>query len=168
MLASSQVETGEAVNSWIAVAAMANNRVIGRDGQLPWHLPGDLKFFKNLTSGGTILMGRKTYESIGRPLPKRRNLVLSRSNFDAPGIEVFSSVEAVREALGPGETVYVIGGAEIYRLTMDLWTEVYLTRVKRTVEGDTFLPPFEDRFADPETVHEEDDFAVERFCRRVV
>ncbi|MBC2603468.1 dihydrofolate reductase [Puniceicoccus vermicola] len=166
METSSQPKSEESSHSWIAVAAMADNRVIGRDGQLPWHLPGDLKFFKNLTSGATILMGRKTYESIGRPLPKRRNLVLSRSDFEAPGIEVFSSVKALQSALAPDEKVYVIGGAEIYRLTMDLWTEVYLTRVKLASEGDTFFPPFEERFAAPETVHEEDDFAVEHFARR--
>ncbi|MGE9291681.1 MAG: dihydrofolate reductase [Puniceicoccales bacterium] len=151
--------------SWIAVAAMAENRVIGRDGQLPWHLPGDLKFFKQLTIGGTVLMGRKTFESIGRPLPKRRNLVLSRSGIQVPGVEVFASVEEMLPSLPAGESVFVIGGAEIYRQTLDLWTEVYLTRVKQVVEGDTFFPPFEDRFVKAGTVHDEKDFAVDHFLR---
>jgi dihydrofolate reductase len=148
------------------VAAMTDSRVIGRDGQLPWHISGDLKFFKKLTTGGTILMGRKTFESIGRPLPKRRNLVLSRSGLTAAGIEVFGSIEELAPSLLPGERVYVIGGAEIYRLTMDLWTEVYLTRVKLDAEGDTHFPPFEDGYDEPKTVHEEDEFCVQHFVRR--
>lgn len=161
------MDTEKSGADWIAVAAMAENRVIGRGGELPWHLPGDLKFFKNLTSGGTVLMGRKTYESIGRPLPKRRNLVLTRSMATVPeGVEVFPSLRDLGAAIAADEKVFVIGGAEIYRLTMDLWTEVYLTRVKREVEGDTFLPEFEDRFGEPETVLEEEEFSVERFHRR--
>ena len=151
--------------SWIAVAAMARNRVIGRAGALPWHLPGDLKFFKKLTSGGTVLMGRKTFESIGRPLPNRRNLILSRSGIDPEGVEVFSSMDDLTPQLSPGERVFVIGGAEIYRLTLDLWTEVYLTRVNREEWGDTFFPRFEDRFAKPQQIHEEPDFRVERYSK---
>jgi len=151
---------------WIAVAAMADNRVIGRDGGLPWHLPEDLRFFKNLTSGETVLMGRKTFESIGRPLPKRRNLILSRSLRAVSGdVDLFSSIGDLVQALGADEKVFVIGGAEIYRLTMDFWTEVYLTRVKRKVGGDTFFPFFEDRCREPKTILEEEEFSVQHFCR---
>tara|TARA_R100000027_G_scaffold67735_1_gene68292 strand:- start:8232 stop:8723 length:492 start_codon:yes stop_codon:yes gene_type:complete len=153
--------------SWIAVAAMAENRVIGKDGALPWHLPGDLKFFKQLTTGGTILMGRKTFESIGRPLPRRRNLVLSRSGVNAPGIEVFSSVDDLLGVLERDERIFVIGGEEIYRLTMDLWTEVYLTRVSGNPDGDAFFPEFEEQFPEVRTVHEEEDFTVEHFRRKL-
>jgi len=156
-------ERAESGVTWVAVAAMARNRVIGREGTLPWHLPGDLKFFKKLTTGGTILMGRKTYESIGRPLPHRRNLVLSRSGKEVPGAEVFSTLDEVRQVVSSGERIFVIGGAEIYRLTLDLWDEVYLTLVKREVEGDTYLPEFEERFARPRRIHEEEAFAIDHF-----
>lgn len=142
---------------------MAANRVIGHEGNLPWHLPADLKFFKQLTTGGTVLMGRKTFQSIGRPLPRRRNVVLSRAGLSAPGIEVFPALEDFCRNIDAGERVYVIGGAEIYRLTRDLWTEVYLTRVCFEVEGDTFLPKFEDHFPKVRTIHEEPDFRIEHY-----
>jgi dihydrofolate reductase len=148
---------------WIAVAAMAGNRVIGKDGELPWRLPEDLKFFKELTVGGTILMGRKTFASIGRPLPRRRNLVLSRSDRRLEGAETFPDLPAATAALSPGETVFVIGGAEIYRQTLPYWDEVYLTLVEGSFEGDTFLPPFEARFPPPEIVREGRGFRVERY-----
>jgi dihydrofolate reductase len=150
---------------WIAVAAMGANRVIGRDGELPWHIPGDLKFFKQLTTGGTILMGRKTHDSIGRPLPKRRNLVLSRTGSGAEGVEVFSSLDEIDRTVPSDEKIYVIGGAEVYRLTMDRWDEVYLTRIEGDHEGDTFLPKFEDQFAPPVLVAEGEGFFVELYRR---
>lgn len=150
---------------WVAVAAMAENRVIGRNGALPWHLPADLKFFKELTTGGTVLMGRKTFASIGRPLPRRRNIVLSRSGFRAEGVEVFAELTAVDRAVAEEETVFVIGGSEIYRLTMSRWDEVYLTKVKGRFEGDALMPDFEAGFGCSETVLEHEDFSMIRYSR---
>lgn len=130
-----------------AVFAMAANRVIGRGGRLPWHLPVDLKFFRRLTAGHPVLMGRKTWESLGRPLPNRRNLVLSRSlrPEDAPGAEVLRSVEEF-DALGIAGDVFVIGGAEVFRLLLPGISSVYLTVLEADAEGDVWLPEFEAEF----------------------
>ncbi|HEY8990640.1 MAG TPA: dihydrofolate reductase, partial [Luteolibacter sp.] len=99
----------------IAVVAMTADRVIGRDGTLPWHLPEDLQFFKRTTSGHPIVMGRKTFESIGKPLPKRRNIVLTRDpSWQAPGVEVIHSPAELLNLPDLGDTVFLIGGAEIY------------------------------------------------------
>lgn len=136
----------------IAVAAMATNRIIGRDGQLPWHLPEDLKFFKNTTLGHPILMGRKTWDSLGRPLPKRRNLVLSRSLAPTPGAEVLKDPDEL-DTLGIEGTVFVIGGAEIYRLLLPRTSEILLTVLDKPAEGDTEFPPFEEEFELAEILH---------------
>jgi dihydrofolate reductase len=124
-----------------AVFAASDNDVIGRDNALPWHLPADLAQFKRLTMGKPILMGRRTYESIGRPLPGRRNLVMSRSGFSAPGVETVRSVEEALELVAGEPELANIGGAEVFRLALPRTDRVYLTRVHATVEGDTFLPP---------------------------
>lgn len=124
------------------VVATAENGVIGIENRLPWRLSSDLKNFKKLTSGHAILMGRKTYESIGKPLPKRRNLVISRDPaYQAEGCEVFQSIEAAIEAAqAQNETeVFVIGGAQIYRQVLPKADKIYLTRVKAAVEGDAFF-----------------------------
>lgn len=124
-----------------AVVAASDNDVIGRGNALPWHLPADLAHFKRLTVGKPILMGRRTYESIGKPLPQRRNIVLSRSGFSAPGVDTVRTMQEAR-ALVAGEPELVnIGGAEIFRLAFPETDVVYLTRVHCTIEGDTFLPP---------------------------
>ncbi len=128
-----------------AVAAMTQNRVIGLDGKMPWHLPADLQFFKRLTSGHPVLMGRKTWDSLGRPLPNRRNLVLSRQVGELPGAEVVTDVSELA-TLGLAGDVFVIGGAEIYRLLTPHCTSVYLTELNLTTAGDTFFPPFEAEF----------------------
>lgn len=128
-----------------AVVAMAANRVIGRDGALPWRLPEDMKFFRTLTTGHPIVMGRKTWESLGRPLPNRRNIVLSRALAPADGVEVIHSVEELK-ALGLTGDVFVIGGAEIYRLLMPDCAAVYLTVLFQEAEGDTVLFEFEHDF----------------------
>jgi dihydrofolate reductase len=125
------------------IVAMAQNGVIGRDNALPWRLPEDLKRFKAFTLGKTLLMGRKTYESIGRPLPGRANLVLTRdSGWQAPGIVVVHSVE---EALAgaAGSELVAIGGAEIYRLVLPFARRIYLTHVHADVPGDTYFPDFD-------------------------
>ena len=128
-----------------AVAAMAANRVIGRDGALPWRLPEDMKFFRTLTTGHPIVMGRKTWDSLGRALLNRRNIVLSRTMPATEGVEVVRSVEELH-ALGLTGNVYIIGGAEIYRLLMPQCAAVYLTVLTTTAEGDTHFPEFEAGF----------------------
>ena len=149
----------------IAVVAMASNRVIGKDGGLPWHLPEDLKFFKKLTSGGTIVMGRKTYESIGRPLPKRRNIVLSRSLKIAPeGCELAAGIDDIPLR---GD-VFIIGGAQIYAALMDRLDEIVLTYVFEAYDGDTLLPDFEDAFKLNAVLLETPEFEVRRYARRSV
>jgi dihydrofolate reductase len=123
------------------VVAMAANRVIGRDNQLPWHLPADLKHFKETTMGKPILMGRKTWESIGRPLPGRTNIVITRDeNYDAPGCVVVHSIEAALQAAAKQDEVMIIGGAEFYRQVLPQTDSIYLTRINEDFEGDTLFP----------------------------
>lgn len=125
-----------------AIAVMSNNGAIGKDNQLLWHLPKDLQRFKKLTTGHHVLMGRKTFESIGKALPNRTNLVVSRTPFFAPNVQSFTEIHAaVAFAEYCGETeLFVIGGAEIYAQTCHLWSNIYLTLVHRHKEGDTFFP----------------------------
>lgn len=123
------------------IAALGPNRVIGQGGSLPWHIGEDLQRFKRLTTGSTILMGRKTWDSLGRPLPRRRNVVLSRSPI--PGVECYDSVHGALQALGKEERVFVIGGGQIYEETLLLADELFLTLVHRQVSGDVFFPPYE-------------------------
>jgi dihydrofolate reductase len=123
------------------VVAMAANRVIGKDNQLPWHLPADLRHFKQLTLGKPVLMGRKTYESIGRPLPGRANIVLTRDrDYAAPGCTVVHSLEEALEAAGTSPEVMVIGGAGLYSQVLPRTDTIYLTRVHAGFEGDTVFP----------------------------
>jgi dihydrofolate reductase len=123
------------------VVAMAQNGVIGRNGALPWHLPDDLKYFKVVTSGKPVLMGRRTFESIGKPLPGRRNLVLSRNaSAAAPGVEYVTSVEQARSLAARAAELCVIGGAQVYALALPLATRIYLTRVEAVLAGDTYFP----------------------------
>ncbi|MFT4031477.1 MAG: dihydrofolate reductase [Siphonobacter sp.] len=120
------------------IVAVAENGAIGKDNQLLWHLPDDLKRFKQLTTGHPVIMGRKTYESIGKPLPNRTNIIITRDqNYTAEGCVVVSSVE---EALYANEDVYIIGGAEIYRQTLPYADNIHLTEVHTSIEGDTFFP----------------------------
>jgi len=123
------------------VVAASRNGVIGRDGALPWHLPDDLRHFKRLTLGKPVIMGRRTWESIGKPLPGRRNIVLTRDpGFSAPGCEVAHSVnEALALLDGDGEAM-VIGGAQVYAAFLPLADCVYLTRVQAEIDGDTYFP----------------------------
>ena len=125
-----------------AIYAVSENHVIGYQGDLPWRLPGDLKFFKQTTVGKPVVMGRRTYESIGRPLPKRRNLVLTRqAGFTAEGTEVYRSLEEALQACADEPEVVIIGGAALYReaFEKELVDVVYQTLVHAEVEGDTFF-----------------------------
>lgn len=146
------------------LAAVADNGVIGRDGKLPWHLSDDLRRFKRLTMGHTIVMGRGTWESIGRPLPGRRTIVVTRQpqyRVDADGMEVAASLDdalRIAEAAGDDE-VFIVGGAEIYRLALPRADRLELTRVHGSVAGDTYFPEVDWRqwrLADSET-HDMDD-----------
>ena len=130
----------------IAVAAMATNRVIGADGKIPWHLPEDLRWFKELTMGGTLLMGRVTYDSIGKPLPGRATIVMSRKDgLVIPGVEVIRDLSGLQNARTQGE-VFVVGGSEIYRIALPYCRDLYLTEVKNDVTGDRKFPMFEELF----------------------
>ena len=142
-----------------AIVAMAANRVIGKSGTIPWHLPEDFKFFKATTLGHAIVMGRKTYESIGKPLPGRENIVLSRTMPESPGITVVRSPEELREPTD-GRDLFVIGGEEIYRLLLPRVQEIYVTKVPLTIEGDTRFPEFETAFDQGELVLETPDFTT--------
>lgn len=123
------------------IAAMARNRVIGRDNTLPWHLPEDLRHFKATTLGKPVIMGRKTWESLGRPLPGRRNIVVSRNADYVPtGGERVDSLERAIASCAGVEEAFVIGGAEIYRQAMPLAGRIYLTEIAREVEGDASFP----------------------------
>ncbi len=127
------------------IVAMAANRVIGRGGTLPWHLSADLRRFRQLTTGHAIIMGRKTYESIGRPLPQRRSIVISRNRkFRAEGVEVVAGLDEAL-ALCRGEPqVFVIGGSSIYAEALPRADRLYITQVHASVEGDTWFPPVEE------------------------
>lgn len=131
------------------IVAVSENNVIGRDGHLPWHLSLDLKRFKSITTGHSIVLGRKNYEDIGRPLPNRTNYVLSRNeSFNAPGCIVCKGLEeAMHAAEEANETeCFVIGGACIYKIAMPFVKKIYLTRVHANVEGDVFFPSMGDGF----------------------
>jgi dihydrofolate reductase len=135
-----------AMPRFIAIVAMASNRVIGRAGTLPWHFPEDLKFFKRTTLGHPILMGRTTYESIGRPLPGRQNVVLSRTLPAQDGITVIREWTELASLFSADTTVFVIGGAQVYEALLPHCEGLYLTWIKQPHEGDTFLPAFESEF----------------------
>ncbi|UKJ06411.1 dihydrofolate reductase [Solitalea lacus] len=125
------------------VVAKAENNVIGKNNTLIWHLPADLKYFKLLTTGNTIIMGRKTYDSIGKPLPNRRNIVISRNTeLNIPGCDVVNSLEEALKITSNENEVFVIGGAEIYKQALTLANTLYVTEVKAGFEGDAFFPDF--------------------------
>ena len=126
------------------IAAVARNRVIGRDNRLPWHLPQDLKRFRALTMGHHVIMGRKTWESIGRILPGRSMVVVSRDRaYGAAGCLVASSLEQAIRLCGADPEVFIIGGAEIYRQALPMADRMYLTRIEQDVAGDTYFPDFD-------------------------
>lgn len=124
-----------------AVVAMSENRVIGKDNQLPWHLPADLRHFKQITMGKPILMGRKTFESIGRALPGRTNIVITRdSHFNAPNCLVVNSIETALVSAGDQEEVFVIGGAQLFQQMLAQIQRLYLTVIHKNFDGDAFFP----------------------------
>lgn len=149
-----------------AVVAMASNRVIGKDGGLPWRLKEDLKWFKKMTIGHPILMGRRTMDSIVHPLPKRRNIVISRQLVTAPeGFELAASCTQALDMLGEETEASIIGGAQIYRAMIPLCNEVLLSYVFHPYEGDTTLPEFESQFEMVEIIYHDEDFELRRYVR---
>ena len=148
----------------IAIAAMSRNRVIGVDGRIPWHISEDLKFFKRTTLGHIIVMGRKTYDSIGKPLPGRDNWVVSREA-DIVGVTVLRSFDAITEPTD-GRQLYIIGGAQLYAALLPRCTELFLTRINREVEGDTFFPEFENTFDAGEILESGESYEIRRHRRK--
>ena len=129
------------------LVAAAENNVIGKDNKIPWHLPNDLKFFKNKTWGMPVVMGRNTYESLDKPLPGRINVVItSKPDWNREGVLVANTIDkAVQKACGTDcKEVFIIGGGEIFRQSMDIANRIYLTRVHANPEGDTFYPFYDD------------------------
>lgn len=125
------------------IVAHADNRIIGKDNNMPWHLPADLAYFKKTTLGKPIIMGRKTYESIGRPLPGRQNIVISRDqNYRAYGVDSATSVEQALLLAGEVDEVMVIGGGAIYSHCLPLANRLYITHIKADIDGDTQFPEY--------------------------
>jgi dihydrofolate reductase len=123
------------------IVAMASNRAIGLNNRMPWHLSADLKKFKQITMGAPILMGRKTYESIGRPLPGRTNIIISRNpSYRQPGCLVFNDIETALEHCRDAEEIFVIGGSAFYRSMLPVADTLYLTQIHKDFPGDTFFP----------------------------
>ena len=151
-----------------AIMAMARNRVIGVSGGMPWHLPEEFRFFKKTTMGHAIVMGRKTYESLGKSLPGRRNIVLSRTMESQPEVTVVKNLEELKKLNIPSEEIFVIGGADVFRLLLPECDELFITHVHRDVLGDTFLPPFEQDFEKGKIILETDEFTVHHYRRRVM
>jgi len=148
-----------------AIAAMSLNRVIGAAGGIPWHLPEDFKWFKRMTMGKVVLMGRRTFESLGRPLPNRTNVVVSRTLPPREGVLVLPRLED----FDPGrfqEEIFVIGGAQIYAQLLPRCTDLYLSVVEREVEGDAFFPLFEEDFENCGVLLQEPEFKVIHYRNR--
>jgi dihydrofolate reductase len=156
------------------IVAMAENRVIGRDNALPWRLPADLKHFRRITMGHPIIMGRKNFDSIGRPLPGRTNIVVTRSpDFSVPGCIVTHSVPDALAAANADAEPFIIGGAELYAQTLAQATRLYLTLVHAEIPGDVYFPPLdwsewqelsrERHAADAEHAHAYSFLTLERF-----
>src|SRR5580765_8135340 len=144
-----------------AIAAMSLNRVIGAGNKIPWHLPEDFKWFKKMTTGHVIVMGRKTYDSIGKPLPNRTTVVLSRRSQPITGVLTISDLGQLQQVPQiAGREIFVCGGAEVYQQALPLCSDLYLTLVKRNAQGDTFFPSFEDRFTLVEEVMDSPEFRI--------
>lgn len=126
------------------VVAMSRNRVIGKAGKMPWNIPEDLQYFKALTTGHTVIMGRKTFESIGRPLPNRLNVVLTQDeNYEAKGCHIVHSIEEIMEKYyNEEEELFIIGGSTLYSAFMSYATKIYMTLIEAEVNGDTYFPSF--------------------------
>ena len=158
------------------IVAMSSNRVIGRDGDLPWHLPADLRHFKKTTMGHHLIIGRATWDEVGKPLPGRTMVVVTRNRgFSADGVLIAHSVEEALALVRDDNEPFIGGGAEIYRqaLVADVVERLYITRVHAHVDGDTFFPPIDldqwllaDRVDHPADEKNEHSYTFERYDRR--
>lgn len=150
-----------------AIVAMTPSRVIGKDGGLPWHLPEDLAYFKATTTGHPVVMGRATFDSIGRPLPRRRNIVLTRNpSWSASGVETIRRPEDLGALRDLGPRVFIIGGAEVYQAFLPLLDEILVSHLHAEYPGDTCFPAFEDLFEEAVVVENHDGFTVKKWLRR--
>ncbi len=146
-----------------AIVAMTPERVIGKDGDIPWHLPDDLKFFKKQTSGHPIVMGRKTFDSIGKPLPFRQNIVISRDPaWHHDGVESIRHPKDLNEFPLVDQQVFIIGGEQIYRFFLPILTDIIITHVADSYEGDTYFPQYQHLFPNSELVWEQEEFVIKR------
>ncbi|GGA67859.1 dihydrofolate reductase [Neiella marina] len=148
------------------IAAMGRNRVIGKDNQMPWHMPADLKHFKQVTMGKPVVMGRKTFESIGRPLPGRLNIVITRDHsYVSEGVSVVDSPEAALAiAQETTDEVMIIGGGQIYQQFLPQATDLYLTFIDAEPEGDAFFPKWPDKFRQVSKSHHPKDDKNDYSC----
>ncbi|MDN4492705.1 dihydrofolate reductase [Ureibacillus aquaedulcis] len=127
------------------IVAHDRNRVIGYENKMPWHLPGELQYFKEQTMGKPMIMGRKTFDSIGRPLPGRRNIVVTRNeSYAVKGVEVATSLEDALKLAGSVDEVMVIGGEQIFKMALPIADRLYITRIEHDFDGDTFFPTYGD------------------------
>lgn len=123
------------------IVAMGKNNEIGLNNEMPWHLPNDLRYFKEKTTGHVIVMGRKTYESIGKPLPNRKSIVLTRQDIELPTeVEIIRDISEIQQIAQQHEQVFIIGGAEVYRQTITIADELFVTQINESFEADTFFP----------------------------
>ena len=148
-----------------AIAAMSLNRVIGNGLEIPWHLPEDFKWFKQATMGEVLVMGRRTFESIGRALPGRETLVLTRGDFSHPEVEVIRSLDDIAPRL-EGRTCFIAGGAQVYEQALPRCSDLLLTIVQREVEGDVFFPEFENQFEEVAVLRAEKEFCIVHYRNR--
>ena len=149
-----------------AIAAMSLNRVIGSANTIPWYLPKDFEWFKQTTMGHVLVMGRKTFESIARPLPGREMIVLTRSAEPIPGVRTIGDLDALdQENDFGGRTIFICGGAEVYAQALGQCSDLFLTLVKREVEGDAFFPEFEPMFDAGEMLSQSVDFEIRHYRR---
>lgn len=149
------------------IVAMAEDRLIGKDNTMPWHLPEDLKLFRATTTGNIIAMGRKTYESIGRPLPNRDNFIITRSGKPVEGCRVFSSAaECIDAAKETDKTLFFIGGGQIYAEVIGLVDEMHISYVKGTFHGDTYFPAFDESEWKVAETKEYQDFTYKKLVRK--
>lgn len=150
------------------VAGMTRSGVIGKGNSLPWHISEDLKNFKKLTEGQTVVMGRNTYESIGQPLPGRKNVVISKEVIDIKGADVRASIpEALAKAKSYGRKVFIIGGASVYAQTIDMVDVMYISYMKKEYEGDVYFPKFRESDWEQVSKKEFSKFTFVRYKRKV-
>jgi dihydrofolate reductase len=153
----------------IAIAAIGENRVIGHGAEIPWYIPEDFKFFKKQTTGSSVVMGRKTFESIGKALPNRDNFVITKDKtWIAEDVTAVSSLEEMYFHLwtDPFQTVYIIGGSEIYNLLLPHCDELILSHVNGNHLGDVFFPEFSDKFEETEILKEHEEFVAKKYTRK--